>query len=418
MAHVDYYSGLYPASFRGIPFAVAEESSQIGRRIQAHEYPGRDEPYHEDLGLGIQGFAMEAIVTGADFAQRAAALEAALKQKGPGTLVHPSAGEITVVARSATRRTRSDAAGEVVFAISFERYGQPLYPAALRNTGGALIEAASQLMDASAAEFVARYSTQAAPDFIAADAAQRLETIISGLAHALKNRGLYRIVPAALWPASWPVAKPQGIAEQARALFTGIAALAEPAARSAVGSMPAAPSLSPARTVALIRALGDASGQSVAIAVPSPGSNQARRVRNAQAIDGFFRAGALGAAVRSARHAQYESREEAISVRAAMADDIARLRDDLGTHGWDASWRAAGDLLAALSRDINERIGRLPRTMTVRTSGVRSSLSLAQRLYGQEPGRLFARARDIVVRNRVRHPLFVPSERVEVLIDA
>lgn len=42
---------LRPASFRGASFGVESHQTEQGRRTQVHEYPGRDDPYVEDLGL-------------------------------------------------------------------------------------------------------------------------------------------------------------------------------------------------------------------------------------------------------------------------------------------------------------------------------------------------------------------------------
>ena len=85
---------LQDASFRGVPFKVEEESAGTGRRVETHEYPNRDKPYTEDLGKVTFRPSITAYVVGDDcFDQRDRLIEA-LNKPGPGTLVHPTYGEV------------------------------------------------------------------------------------------------------------------------------------------------------------------------------------------------------------------------------------------------------------------------------------------------------------------------------------
>ncbi|WP_172820693.1 DNA circularization N-terminal domain-containing protein, partial [Escherichia coli] len=87
---------LQDASFRGVPFKVEEESAGTGRRVETHEYPNRDKPYTEDLGKITFRPSITAYVVGDDcFDQRDRLIEA-LNKPGPGTLVHPTYGELKV----------------------------------------------------------------------------------------------------------------------------------------------------------------------------------------------------------------------------------------------------------------------------------------------------------------------------------
>lgn len=99
----DWRGSLYKASFRGIPFAVYGGEGRFGRRQAVHEYPGRDKPYVEDMGrstrrIRMHGFlVMDSLVYGGGnvMAQRDA-LVAAAEMPGPGVLVHPTLGSLTV----------------------------------------------------------------------------------------------------------------------------------------------------------------------------------------------------------------------------------------------------------------------------------------------------------------------------------
>ncbi|XTZ40075.1 DNA circularization protein [Salmonella enterica] len=94
---------LKPSSFRGIPFAVVAEDGGHGRRQAVHEYPYRDTAWVEDMGRGIRritirGFLVEdsQVYGGGDVITQRQALINACEEKGPGTLVHPALGEMTV----------------------------------------------------------------------------------------------------------------------------------------------------------------------------------------------------------------------------------------------------------------------------------------------------------------------------------
>ncbi|HGW7256049.1 TPA: DNA circularization N-terminal domain-containing protein, partial [Escherichia coli] len=87
---------LLEASFRGVPFKVEEESAGTGRRVETHEYPNRDKPYTEDLGKVTFRPSITAYVVGDDCFDQRDRLIDALNKPGPGTLVHPTYGEMKV----------------------------------------------------------------------------------------------------------------------------------------------------------------------------------------------------------------------------------------------------------------------------------------------------------------------------------
>lgn len=99
----NWQSQLQASSFRGVPFAVVAEEGSHGRRQAVHEYPYRDTAWIEDLGRGtrrfmIRGFLIQnsQIYGGGDVIAQRQSLVAACEEKGSGTLVHPTLGELTV----------------------------------------------------------------------------------------------------------------------------------------------------------------------------------------------------------------------------------------------------------------------------------------------------------------------------------
>ncbi len=94
---------LNPASFRGLRFGVLGGEARFGRRLAVHEYPGRDKPYAEDMGRGTRvinlvGFLVDGslIYDGGDVLEQRDLMIGAAEKAGPGVLIHPTLGKMTV----------------------------------------------------------------------------------------------------------------------------------------------------------------------------------------------------------------------------------------------------------------------------------------------------------------------------------
>jgi len=98
-----WQDNLHAASFRGVPFAVVDADGTFGRRQAVHEYPYRDTVWIEDMGrstrrITLNGFIVQSsqLYTASDVMTQRNSLLAAAETSGPGTLVHPTLGELTV----------------------------------------------------------------------------------------------------------------------------------------------------------------------------------------------------------------------------------------------------------------------------------------------------------------------------------
>ncbi|MBR0647800.1 DNA circularization N-terminal domain-containing protein, partial [Plastoroseomonas hellenica] len=87
---------LRPASLRGQGFWIDSSEDQPGRRWAIHEFPGRDQPWHEDLGKRSHDFMIEGLLIGDDVVQQAQAFREAVELAEPARLVHPWYGELDV----------------------------------------------------------------------------------------------------------------------------------------------------------------------------------------------------------------------------------------------------------------------------------------------------------------------------------
>ena len=111
---------LLPASFRGVPFSVRQETMpEEGRKIALHEYVNSSERFVEDLGQLPGRFTVRAFVHGVDWRDRVAALRAALNESGPGELVLPVFGSNEVWALPYRVDTSHKEIGEAAFDLEF-----------------------------------------------------------------------------------------------------------------------------------------------------------------------------------------------------------------------------------------------------------------------------------------------------------
>lgn len=177
---------LQDASFRGVPFKVEEESAGTGRRVETHEYPNRDKPYTEDLGKVTFRPSITAYVVGDDcFDQRDRLIEA-LNKPGPGTLVHPTYGELKVCVDGEVRVSTSKSEGRIVrFDLKFVEAGELSYPTSGAATAQTLMSSCSALDDCISDSF-SGFSIDGMADFVQNDVVGNAGTMLGYISDAMK----------------------------------------------------------------------------------------------------------------------------------------------------------------------------------------------------------------------------------------
>ena len=114
------------ASFRGVPFQVSAASGEVGRSTALHVFPNGWAPYPEDLGKAPQFYDVQGFVSGSSYMTQRDALEEAFQQPGPGTLVHPWYGSLYVALAGPVRTQHSAADGGLwQFQARFVRVEKP-----------------------------------------------------------------------------------------------------------------------------------------------------------------------------------------------------------------------------------------------------------------------------------------------------
>ncbi len=379
---------LRPASWRGVPFYVDEASGEVGRRLQMHEYPQRDEPWAEDLGRAQRTWNVTGYVLGPGYMGTRDRLISACEQRGPGTLVHPYLGALQVVCERFRYTERDEEGGICRFQLSFAEPGTAGMPLARRAAGAAVRAAAGGLVNAAIAAFAGlSFHVAGFPDFVAVSAAQalgQLAAILEGL------RGPTLQVPEALdletrrRILALAILDPESVTPDAIAalVLDAVAAFAD--------------SVTPATALDGLDAL-------TFVTFPRPPTTatpaRAQEAENAACLEALTQQAAAAALPGPVSTIPLAAYEDLVAVRSRVVALCDRV-EDLAT---DAVFAALGEVRAQCIQQLAERGATLKPLQRYVTQVPRPSLTLALRLY-QDP----SRDQELVARTRAVHPGFLP----------
>lgn len=406
------------ASFRGVPFLVDTDSVPVGRRTQLHEFPQRDQPFVEDLGRRTRHYKFTGFVAGDDcLAQRDRLLEA-LDKVGSGELVHPWFGRLTVTAGECEVSHARNELGVVRFSLEFID-GMLAFPVQSPNTRRQLAGQAPSLLSS----IKGRFNVAMAPVDLARQRASALRSALSGaLGFALKflqpasslGTDLNGLVSSLMnGPGAFADSLLAGISGLSRSfggygsssLFQGssskateVAALsaAAPATEDAEVATIQAAVIALVQDAALLDLLLDMAEVPVAI---RPG------VSAPAALD-----------VQLAQQGPTVAAGTAVETAVPVAEDVLVVRDAISEALWSVAGESPPDHFGTLSEArlaVDRHLTEVSRSgvglRTYAPAETMSALVLAHALYGDA-----LRSGEIVERNRVRHPGFVPATDLQV----
>ncbi|MDE2440507.1 MAG: DNA circularization N-terminal domain-containing protein [Betaproteobacteria bacterium] len=394
---------LRPASFRGVPFQVESTELGAGRRTQLHEYPQRDKPYVEDLGRAARDLAFSGFVVGEDYVDQANALLGALEEPGPGTLIHPWFGTLTVSLKDSARVSFDAALGQARFSMSFVEAGELEFPSSETSTQAASRIAASNLEKAAVESFADRFSIKGFQDFVAAAANGNLGDMLGivssseigkvlGYANSLANTVSTAIAlvsnPSTL---GWKIMGAFGLSGLATtvAAWSNIVRSLSRVGSSGKMDAPGAPVVyTPSRQQAYVNAC----------AVNALG----RQALIAQAVGA---SSLVGTTVDSSARPVI-SHADMVAVR----NELIAVIDRESLTASDQVYAALMKARAAVWKDLTTRARESARLTTLTPNEVTPALVLAYDYYEDA-----SRDTDIVARNGIRHPGFVPVLPMKVL---
>ncbi|WP_024896817.1 DNA circularization N-terminal domain-containing protein [Brucella rhizosphaerae] len=407
----DILPGLLPASYRGISFFMPDTSTQVGRRVAEHLFPGIDVAAYDDLGLAPAIIQLDGLIVSDSYIASAKALQLAFETPGPGTLVHPWLGPMQVILEEPAEISFAAYELRVVrFSVSFKRYNGAGLLGSL-STASALISAALTLV--SIASALMRSPSSRTMSRLRTDATQRAARSVVG--YWQSNSGQASNLIAASLPQSLP-ATPDAFAATAGNITDSIVALVSdlagtPAVAPAAEAISVSSALTGNQACDICATAGDAFTKLAGDTVSRP--------------DTVLLAGsagdALAKAAQLAAYVDFASRSEASSLRDSLVvkldaytDLLSSLADSNFAAEMSSSIRATRDVRLCLIADINEAIGRLPATRIIETDRATDAFLLANHLYGDDPASIEDGYLSIIERNRPRHPASIPSGRIEV----
>ncbi|SPD73832.1 DNA circulation-like protein [uncultured Desulfobacterium sp.] len=390
---------LRPAKFRNASFQVECADGDLGRRIALHEYPGRDLPYAEDMGRKSREISMTAYVLGPDYMDARDALSEALETAGPGTLVHPYRGALTVALLSARGPQESTREGGMAwFSLVFVETDENRWPRVVTDTSATVKTKAEEAAEAAKTGFAKVF-----------DVAKKA----SYLANAALN-----VAGSFLDSVEAIAAKPFAVVSNMYD-FTG---RVEALRNQAINLIYA-----PADLANAVYVLTDYVGDLITVPyglknydslfvfgddfedIPATTANRLAQAANEEALVSLIKQVAVITAVKAVSDMAFDNYTQAIETRDLLAERL----DDVMAEASDTVYNALWDLRGAMIKDISARGATLARLIDYTPASTLPALVIAHRLYGDA-----SRESEIIRRNNIRHPGFVPGGvALEVALD-
>ena len=414
----DWLTTLWPASYRGFYFYFESDDERGGRGLVIHEFPNRDAPFVEDLGEAPRFYEGTAYVHGDDVDDLASRFIGALSARGPATLVTPIGGPTLVHAQEFSRSHERDKMGFAAFKVKFVRDGAASAIVSLPFLSHAAFAAAQVAAVSIARNFAANIITGAGIiDHVVAAALDGVEIASAAIDGARESHPVDPDVSARLRDVVSQVldaARPILSGERDAALLAaGLAARVDidpdpdPVATLAWVVVEQARQLAdamPAVTAQRVMAqLADAFPP-VSRAAPYLSLSRRSQAVNVAVAARLARLAALIAYAETMIRRTYPDRRAGVNARADLAARFeAELLQTTGAEHADL-YRDLVALQGAVIDYLSRAINDLAPVITIEASRIMPSLFWAWRLYADPQ-----RGGEIVARNAVRHPSFVPT---------
>ncbi|MDF5894771.1 DNA circularization N-terminal domain-containing protein [Pseudomonas syringae pv. syringae] len=460
---------LLPASFRGVGFFIEKAVVPAGRKGQLHEFPQRDEPYFESLGKQSKVHTLTGFIVGPDCFEQRDKLLQALEQEGAGELVHPWLGRVQVQVGECGVTHNLSEGGLVRLDLKFYPANPLKFPVSTLNTRRQLLGASESLLDSA----LRRYrSVMATVDAVRINI-QALRSALSGvfatiqrqftpfmtiysdvtaLVHSLVNAPLTVSTLFTTFFASFDGDSPRARRANGTSSIGGASTGAGSGSStgggsgngSASGSNGTAASSAAARsgsnggvssveTVDYRSVISEATQQAEAVSginLVSQGSGldtgvtaqaAANLVQDALLVKVAKIVASMPVATTVTPLTVVPSLDQQVTqalqrVDVPVADDVIELRDTLSSAIWEASLKADPEhylalntLRQALIRHLNAVAASGVRLVDLKVSEPLPALVLAYRRFGDA-----SRAQEMVQRNRLAHPGFVPPGTLKI----
>ncbi|MGL4710360.1 MAG: DNA circularization protein [Aeromonas veronii] len=371
---------LRPGSFRGVPFLVESSDEKLGRRAVQTEYPGRDDPYPEDMGRKAWADSLKIFVLGEDHLQQAARLKEAFNKFGPGELVHPYWGTMLVQVGEVSLSHTSREGGCSRFSVEVMEAGPQPAPSSVPVTDAKLAASAEEAQATLIDELAVRYN----------DALNLLVPVRGSVSTVLDAATQVRNIAALL-------ADPMALVDQL--LADVYAMLGIPSSTSRRPSFNAYEGVSAERVQDVLSRLPAVESTRLVPANPTP-SRLLQVMTQAQIMDLIQGSIVITSGLASSQ-VEYRDREQAADVQDTFEEALERVE----LKASDALYEALQQVKVDMVADLSGRGAGLPSVTRILPERTLPTLVHAYHLYQDA-----TRADQLAARNNLENPLFVPAK--------
>jgi prophage DNA circulation protein len=340
-------------------------------------------------------------VLGEDYLDAKNALIEACEAEGAGILVHPYMGELNVQCQEIAVKESMKEGGIALVSMSFIEAGQELYPDAAADKLSALNTSKLAAIASVKDDFKSKYSVVGKGQLLINSASSKVSNwadkmesslkSVKGRADAVNDLGYsIRNLKADVMDA---VTRP---ATLANILSDSISGLGATLTLDDMGG-----------ALDAYKSLYKVDNSESYLTNPLTETRRQENT-NSKAIDDLVVNVAILEASEQAAYVNYSSYEDASAMQEELLENIDKVLESTDNDDVYLNFSSMRALVVDLipAQDQN-----LPSLMKVSLTGMETSLSLAYRLYGN-----ISNEEDILARNKIKHPAFIPAEKqLEVL---
>ena len=384
---------LLPGSYRGASFKIESHTMNSGRRGELHEYPFRDTPYFEDLGRKTREFTVDCFIVGDNYNSARNALQVACESKGAGVLIHPYLGTKQVVCTGFSLSERIDEGRMCRFSISFVEAGVNLFPTGLTDLLFKILNLAGVANAANIVDFVGSYRSAGLPGFIFGNIETLAGSFLTTLSGLSSDVDYLQSVARFARDLGGMTRKPSELGARTVSLITDLRTTIQPRERDSATAQASVSAMQKLTTFS-----ADAEASRISQTTPS----RVAQVQNMQAFAALIRRAALASEAAAIPSITLDSYQDAIKY---AQDFTTRVDNEVLTMGAQSeAFLSMTNLAAEVSTSLSAKAGTLPTLTTTTVAEPTPALALSNELYGDP-----TKSDDIVARNRIRHPSFVPA---------
>lgn len=388
---------LRPGSFRGVPFLVESSDEKLGRRAVQTEYPGRDDPYPEDMGRKAWSDSLKVFVLGDDHLQQAARLKAALNEFGPGELVHPYWGTMQVQIGEVSLSHSSREGGRSAFSIEVMEAGKQPAPSAVSVTDAKLATSTQEAQTTLVDDFMQVFSIADLPQGLIDELAVRYNDALNLLVPVRSSVSTVLGATAQVRNIAALLADPQALVEQLLADVFAMFGLSSPTQQSP--SFQAQEGVSVERIQDVLSRLPSVETTRLVPANPTPSRLQ-QVTTQGQILDLLQGSVVITSGLTSSK-VEYRDREQAADVQRSFETALERVELKASDALYEALQRVNVDMVS----DLSGRGAGLPSVTRIMPERPLPTLVHAYRIYQDA-----TRADQLAARNNLENPLFVPAK--------